>query len=574
VFYAGAQEVETKAGLITVKTYWPHGLGVEIDRPSQPTELNWTHADRLGSPIALTDASGNFREKLAFDAWGKRRTTDGASTPDSLDGQVDNRGFTGHEMLDQLDLVHMNGRVYDPLVARFVSGDPLVQDPTNGQNYSRYSYVFNNPTNLTDPTGFQTIQTQEVRDELDVKRDANGNIKKEPATGSNIATHYTVSVVSTVSTSSSKIGEKNAGQGGSAAMPASGGSGTAAKGAAQPQTIQQQIEAAGGGHARSQEEIDKDRAEFRKLPAAERAKETLLSATPLVAGAAAGSTLSKEAAKETAAFTEVSIGARATRNSANQLNVGLTQSQAIENLAANGYVKTMSKDGTVTIMTNGDKVYRFYPQSTGGGVSGAPAGVPSASVSILDRSSASYAFGESNVVADNTGLRDVMVVGAELPAKVLTRPFEKYLFFDADISSSEAMICGVRDAVISCFDVDVEVQVFASSTRSFLGQVGKPVDWSAEISRLGKANRDSGDAGGLTLVDAKRRWIAYQSRPVDIGLFALDCHAELSGIPGVKESFFDCMDISDWLRRDTPRDADLVDGFGADFLAALVRNYG
>ncbi|HJS03781.1 MAG TPA: hypothetical protein VJ832_09900 [Variovorax sp.] len=65
--------------------------------------------------------------------------------------------------------------------------------------------------------------------------------------------------------------------------------------------------------------------------------------------------------------------------------MGLTQSHAIENLAANGYVKTMSKDGTVTIMTNGDKVYRFYPQSTGGGVPGAPAGVPSASVSILDK---------------------------------------------------------------------------------------------------------------------------------------------------------------------------------------------
>jgi hypothetical protein len=48
----------------------------------------------------------------------------------------------------------MNGRVYDPFVARFLSGDPIIQDPTNGQNYDRYSYVFNNPTNFTDPTGF------------------------------------------------------------------------------------------------------------------------------------------------------------------------------------------------------------------------------------------------------------------------------------------------------------------------------------------------------------------------------------------------------------------------------------
>jgi filamentous hemagglutinin len=55
---------------------------------------------------------------------------------------------------------------------------------------------------------------------------------------------------------------------------------------------------------------------------------------------------------------------------------------AIENLSANGYTKSISKDGYVTIMTQGEKVYRFYPPSTGGGISGAESGVPSASVSV------------------------------------------------------------------------------------------------------------------------------------------------------------------------------------------------
>ena len=175
--------------------------------------------------------------------------------------------------------------------------------------------------------------------------------------------------------------------------------------------------------------------------------------------------------------------------------------------------------------------------------------------------------------ADLSGvsLCDAMIVGGELPAQVLSRPFEKYLFFDADISSSEAMISAVREVVLFLFGLDVEAQVFASSNREFLAHLGKGVDWAVEISRLGKANR--GDPGGLTLVDAKRRWIAYQSRPVDIGLFAIDCSAELDSIPGIKDSFFDCLDISGWLRRQTPRDADLVEGFGAVFLAALVKNY-
>jgi RHS repeat-associated protein len=82
------------------------------------------------------------------------------------------------------------------------------------------------------------------------------------------------------------------------------------------------------------------------------------------------------------ATTEIMFGAKMTRGSAGQINVSLTQSQAIENLAANGFAKALSKDGTVTIMSSGDKVYRFYAQSTGGGVAGAPTGIPSASVSI------------------------------------------------------------------------------------------------------------------------------------------------------------------------------------------------
>ena len=156
VVYAGGQEVELKGGQVTsVKTFWPMGDGVEIDRPGTATELLWVHKDRLGSPIAYSTASGEMKaEKLAYDAWGRRRYAEGAATPDSVDGVLDTRGYTDHEMLDRLDLVHMNGRVYDPLLGRFLSADPYIADPSNSQNYSRYTYVSDNPTNLTDPDGY------------------------------------------------------------------------------------------------------------------------------------------------------------------------------------------------------------------------------------------------------------------------------------------------------------------------------------------------------------------------------------------------------------------------------------
>jgi len=64
------------------------------------------------------------------------------------------KGFTDHEHMDSVGLIHMNGRVYDPELGRFMSADPFVQAPYNSQSYNRYSYVFNNPLSFTDPSGY------------------------------------------------------------------------------------------------------------------------------------------------------------------------------------------------------------------------------------------------------------------------------------------------------------------------------------------------------------------------------------------------------------------------------------
>jgi RHS repeat-associated protein len=63
-------------------------------------------------------------------------------------------GFTGHEMLNELNIIHMNGRIYDPTLGRFLQADPFIQAPTNSQSYNRYSYVLNNPLSYTDPSGY------------------------------------------------------------------------------------------------------------------------------------------------------------------------------------------------------------------------------------------------------------------------------------------------------------------------------------------------------------------------------------------------------------------------------------
>jgi RHS repeat-associated protein len=93
-------------------------------------------------------------ERLSYDAWGKRRNADGTDDPAGSIASQTNRGFTGHEELDSVGLVHMNGRVYDPLLARFGTPDPITESPFSTQGWNRYSYVGNSPLNFTDPSGY------------------------------------------------------------------------------------------------------------------------------------------------------------------------------------------------------------------------------------------------------------------------------------------------------------------------------------------------------------------------------------------------------------------------------------
>ena len=120
------------------------------------TETRYMLTDHLGSVDTIMEASGAIVERMSFDPWGKRRQINWVpiNDPAGYMPLVTTRGFTSHEQLDTVGLVHMNGRVYDPELGRFLSADPVVQDVTNLQAWNAYSYVLNNPLSMTDPTGF------------------------------------------------------------------------------------------------------------------------------------------------------------------------------------------------------------------------------------------------------------------------------------------------------------------------------------------------------------------------------------------------------------------------------------
>ena len=130
----------------------PDGLFAIMLKQGNAETMYYVHKDYLGSITAITDASGNLVESLSYDPWGRRRNPDDWTDYD-VNRTLFDRGFTGHEHLPIFGLINMNGRLYDPFLARFLSPDPFVQAPDYTQNYNRYSYCLNNPLKYTDPTG-------------------------------------------------------------------------------------------------------------------------------------------------------------------------------------------------------------------------------------------------------------------------------------------------------------------------------------------------------------------------------------------------------------------------------------
>jgi RHS repeat-associated protein len=116
-------------------------------------QMLYLHRDYQGSILAITNDAGAIVEKRQFDAWGAIiQVQDGNGNV--LNGlTILDRGYTGHEHLQSVGLINMNGRLYDPKLHRFLQPDNFVQDPSNTQNYNRYGYVLNNPLKYTDPSG-------------------------------------------------------------------------------------------------------------------------------------------------------------------------------------------------------------------------------------------------------------------------------------------------------------------------------------------------------------------------------------------------------------------------------------
>lgn len=174
IYVSGDYEVLTLNGIETkrVSVSGPSGTSVLYELTgTQGGKYSYLHGDDLGSVVAITNDLGAVQFSYKYDVWGKRVFI---NKTDSILGNT-YRGFTGHEHIVVFELINMNGRIYDPVMARFLSPDPYIYETGNFQNINRYSYVYNNPTNLTDPSGY-FIKSRQIKGWINNAKDIIGNI--------------------------------------------------------------------------------------------------------------------------------------------------------------------------------------------------------------------------------------------------------------------------------------------------------------------------------------------------------------------------------------------------------------
>ena len=165
VYVGELLEKVTKDGLTSWKHYVeaPTGTAAVYLRRSDGTASTYylTH-DHLGSTDKVLDATGGIVTVAeSFTALGARRGANWQGTPTPAElaaiASTTRDGFTGHVMLDNVGLVHMQGRVYDPSIGRFLSADPIVRDVAAAQSWNGYGYVEGRVTSWTDPSGWAAV---------------------------------------------------------------------------------------------------------------------------------------------------------------------------------------------------------------------------------------------------------------------------------------------------------------------------------------------------------------------------------------------------------------------------------
>lgn len=102
------REVDNISGKET-KTYYikaPAGLAAIYQTDDYTAKMYSVQTDHLGSITALK--CGNFKEYYSYDAWGRRKNPVTHTYHNVAANTITRRGYTGHEHLDNIDIINMS----------------------------------------------------------------------------------------------------------------------------------------------------------------------------------------------------------------------------------------------------------------------------------------------------------------------------------------------------------------------------------------------------------------------------------------------------------------------------------
>jgi RHS repeat-associated protein len=175
--------------------------------------MSYMVEDHEGGIANIASKAGASDINESFSAFGLRRSpTSWSGAPVAGDlttiAGLSRQGYTFQTWLGQsMGLNHMNGRVQDAILGRFLSPDPHIPDPSNAQSYNRYSYVNNNPLSATDPTGFVEVPDPNNQDQ----GSGVGGVGGDPPTGSLISGPSTgdLTIVCNTQTCSNQLNAAN-----------------------------------------------------------------------------------------------------------------------------------------------------------------------------------------------------------------------------------------------------------------------------------------------------------------------------------------------------------------------------
>jgi RHS repeat-associated protein len=152
-YIGGLLEKVTNANGTSYRYYVPAGNNTVVYSTSGSSSgsINYVTTDHLGSSAVITNSAGQQVVHETFSALGARENTGSDLT--AIAG-VTRVGFTGQSEMDNVGLVNMNGRVYNPGGSHFLSPDPTVPHPTDTRSYNRFAYARYNSLRYVDPSGF------------------------------------------------------------------------------------------------------------------------------------------------------------------------------------------------------------------------------------------------------------------------------------------------------------------------------------------------------------------------------------------------------------------------------------